>query len=728
MNQNEMFKNALWLCREANEQNKSKFYFLRSKFNIQNVKKAKLRILGLGCFHCFINGIRVSDDLFLPLNTDFEKRENYPPNEIITGHRIYVPEFDITNLLRNGDNIITIHFGGGWYTYDEKVKFGNAKTIYYIFGEDANGNFEFVSSENDSIGESFVTDYNMTKNETHDYTSENTMATEYDFDDSAFTRAIKAQEPETEYMFCDCPADRVCETILPIKLFTSDNGSIYDAGKNTTGYPVIKLLGRKGDIVEIDFSEELDENGNINAKFSHGQSTKFICSGEEMIVKPLFTWFGFRYFKVTGPCEVCHVEVIHTDIKVTASFSSDNELLNWIHNAYLNTQLSNMHTGIPSDCPHIERRGYTGDGQLVCHAAMNMLDCKSFYRKWIEDIIDCQDKISGHIQYTAPYFHSGGGPGGWGCAIVEVPYQYYVHYGDAAVLERCYPSMLKYFEYLDTHSYGNLVVRDKEGQWCLGDWCPPMQVVLPAPFVNNYFYIKSLTRCIEIAKIIGREEDVANFEKKILCLKEAVTAAYYNSWDGNFIGNLQGANAFAVDIGLGDERTYKNLVNYYEKEKRFDTGIFGTDIVSRVLFERGDGALAAKLLLSDDVHSFSEMKKRGATTIWEYWPESLRNRSHNHPMFGAVVAYFYDYFLGIRQVEKSVGYEKIIIAPTIIDEINTLNGHRRLPKGKVAVSYTKHNGEILFEIEIPINQEAFFTYNGERHKLSDGKNTYTYSL
>ena len=96
--------------------------------------------------------------------------------------------------------------------------------------------------------------------------------------------------------------------------------------------------------------------------------------------------------------------------------------------------LCNMHTGHPSDCPHLERRGYTGDGQLTCHAALSVLDARRFYEKWLCDIGDCQDTLSGHIQYTAPYIRSGGGPGGWGCAIVEVPYQLYRHYGDVEVL------------------------------------------------------------------------------------------------------------------------------------------------------------------------------------------------------------------------------------------------------------------------------------------------------
>ena len=104
---------------------------------------------------------------------------------------------------------------------------------------------------------------------------------------------------------------------------------------------------------------------------------------------------------------------------------------------------------------------------------MMLMDTKEFYRKWIQDILDCQDTLSGHIQYTAPYIRSGGGPGGWGCAIVEVPWQLYRHTGDVSVLAECYPAMRRYIDYLESHSEFGLVTRDKEGEWCLGDWCGP---------------------------------------------------------------------------------------------------------------------------------------------------------------------------------------------------------------------------------------------------------------
>ncbi len=721
MNMREAFGAAKWVCRKNDD--KADFSFLRSKFIINGAKKATLYAVGLGYFHCYINGKRVGDELFLPFNTDYEPRKDYPVGETVTGHRLYVPKYDITDLLKDGENVITLHFGGGWYTFDQ-VYYGKAKAIWRIFGESEDGIFDFCSSTDDKVARSFVTEYYFVTTEKQDFTEADDYSCLNDLDDGNWENAAEAPELDTEYLFSECPADKVCET-LDIACLGKDGGStLYDCGKNISGYPILKLSAKRGETVTVIFSEELLPDGGLDLEHGHNQRAVFVSDGEERLVSPKFTWFGFRYFSVSGGAEPISAEYIHTALEKTSGFNSDNEIINWINEAYINTQLCNLHSGIPSDCPHLERRGYTGDGQLTCHAVMDIFDAKEFYKKWIADIADCQDINTGHVQYTAPYTHSGGGPGGWGCAIIEVPYQYYLHYGDDEPLKQLYPQMLRYFDYLESHSYGKLVTSDKEGEWCLGDWCAPIQIILPAPFVNNYFYVKSLYRMIEISKLVGREADVPEFEKRIAERKEAIIACYYNDWDGNFIGDMQGANAFALDIGLGDERTYSLLKEHYSQLGRYDTGIFGTDIVTRVLFERGDGELAFKLLASESNISFDGMRKAGATTLWENWPDATRDRSRNHPMFGAVAAYFYDYFLGIRAVGDAAGYSDIVVSPVLVSGINKLSGFRTLPNGKVSVSYEKNNGFVEFCVTVAEKQKAVFVFNGEKHLLSGGENRF----
>lgn len=287
--------------------------------------------------------------------------------------------------------------------------------------------------------------------------------------------------------------------------------------------------------------------------------------------------------------------------------------------------------------------------------------------------------------------------------------------------------MLRYFEYLEAHSKGNVIVSDKEGEWCLGDWCTPKSVILPMPYINNYFYIKSLEKVIEISTLLNKTDMNSEFERRISERKEAIMSYYFNSWDGNFFGNQQGANAFAIDIGLGDERTYDNLVAYYRQLGHFDTGIFGTDILTRILFERGDGQLALDLILSEHQHSYHEMKKLGATSIWEYWPGSLRDRSHNHPMFGAIVTYFYEYLVGIRTIGDNPE-ETIQISPILLNGIGRLKGERQFSDGKVSVEYQITQAEVQFRIHIPSDRKGIFLWNGTEYSLDEGENQFVVSI
>jgi len=202
MTQQEVFGHAMWL---GSENTAAPIHILRSKFTIKKAKTAALRILGLGFFHCYINGKRVDEDLFLPLYTDFEPRENFPPDEIVSGHRIYVPEYDVLPYLQDGENVIVIHFGGGWYTYDQECKFGDSKAIWRIWGEGEDGVFEYGSSTEDKIAESYVVDYYQTKHEGQDLTLDTVRAMDVGYDDSAWTNTVAAAAPQTEYYFSDCP-------------------------------------------------------------------------------------------------------------------------------------------------------------------------------------------------------------------------------------------------------------------------------------------------------------------------------------------------------------------------------------------------------------------------------------------------------------------------------------------------------------------------------------------
>ncbi len=735
MEQSYFFKNADWVGKA--ERTPKTFSVLRGHFNVCSIKRVALNVLGLGFFKCYINGTCINPDTFLPLSSDFEATCD-PTSEVLSGHRTYVPSFDITPYVTPGENVIAIHFGGGWYTHGERV-FGLPKAIYCIFAEDHQGEVShFVSDRSCRIGDGFVSDYQFVQYENHDYNMKDGFLG-VDFDDSNWENASLTEALDTDYCSSDCPTDQlICE--LPIKVVgKSANGTVYDCGENTTGYPVLELHAKQGETVSVRFSEELLSDGNLDPRQIQGQSYSVLSDGNGHTVQPEFTWYCFRYFEVVGNAVPKCVKVVHADVAQSSTFECDNETLNWTYKTFIHTMLCNMHTGHPSDCPHIERRGYTGDGQLTCHAVLSVLDARKFYEKWLQDIADCQDRSSGHIQYTAPYIRSGGGPGGWGCAIVEVPYQLYKHYGDADVLSKYYGNMRRYIDYLEAHSEFGLVTSDKKGEWCLGDWCGPnilypekditshdQQVIIPAPYVNTYFMVKSLETMKKIAMIIGNDEDVAEYDEKIKLRKSAIQAAYFNTFDGNFVMNVQGSNSFAVDLGLGDATTYANMVNYYQRLGYFDTGIFATDVLIRTLFEKGDGELAVDILTNNGSQGYEHWRQNGATTFHEYW-DSSRSRSHCHPMFGAPVAYFFEYLLGIRQTEASCGYSELIISPQAVAKFNRMSGSMDTPKGTVSVGYERTSKGVKYNISIPTGCKADFRISSYVRVLNEGKNEFLYS-
>ncbi len=721
--------------------NAGRLYILRGRFTAGKGAVASLAVLGLGFFKCYINGTLINPDTFLPLASDFEGT-NDPVDEELTGHRIYVPRFDITPYLDEGENVIALHFGGGWYTHSCRP-FGCPKAIYNVTVTENGKESEFISDEGCRIGESFVCGYRFTTCEHHDYRGwKNAFAK--DFDDSAWERASACTPLDTEYMTTDCPPDALIERLPVKKTFADGERAVYDCGQNTTGYPEIEILADEGDRVDIYFSEELLPDGQIDRSRAHNQHFSVISDGKRRKVTPDFTWFGFRAFEIVGNAEPISVKAVHADIKINSTFDSDNATLNWMYKTFLHTMLCNMHTGIPSDCPHLERRGYTGDGQLTANAVLTTMDARVFYEKWLADIGDCQDKKSGHIQYTAPYIRSGGGPGGWGCAIVEVPYRLYKHTGDLSYLEAYYGAMKEYIRYLEEHSEFGLVTSDKEGEWCLGDWCGPnilypecditshnQQVILPAPYVNTYFMVKSLTQMKEIAALIGKDADIPTLENKIDERKRAIRAAYFNTFDDNFVMNVQGANAFALDIGLGRENdtkdtkgTYGNLVRYYEKLGHYDTGIFATDVVTRLLFERGNAELAARLLIQNGDQGYEHWRKNGATTFHEYW-DSNRSRSHNHPMFGAPVAYLFEHLLGIGQRAGTAGFTDLLIEPKATELFGRMAGSIETVRGRISVSYEKKGGKTHFRITVPEGAKAVFRFGGKDTPLTVGENRLT---
>ena len=415
MKHQEIFGSAIWVGAKETDI----CPLIRTNFELsEEVEKATLYILGLGTYVFYVNGKSVTTDLFQPINSNYEHRD-FPKGEIMAV-RSYVNEYDVTSCIKKGRNTVATMLGNGWYDGTRQEKpYGEKKLCLSLKLEYKSGEVSYVgTSLKDKYSHTFVKKINLLEYEVHDYTEWDEAVLSEDYDDSHLPTVEAAKPLETEYFFSDCPRDSVVESYMPRYVGEFDGGRIYDAGVNLAGMPVLRSLGKKCK-VKVSFSEEIKGNGDLDEEHSMWQSFEATVGEKPVEIKNVFSWYGFRYFKVEGDAEVVGVLRTHTKVDVTSSFESADKTLNWIYDAYLNTQRCNMHHGMPSDCPHFERRGYTGDGQLTCRSAMHLLDMYAFYKKWMEDISDCQDRLSGHIQYTAPYTRSGGGPGGWPAGALQ---------------------------------------------------------------------------------------------------------------------------------------------------------------------------------------------------------------------------------------------------------------------------------------------------------------------
>lgn len=696
----------------------------------ERFQSARLEICGLGYFLFYINGKRISDQELMPAMTDYASvlgcETTYPVWEERSVHRCRYLSFDLLPYLKAGENVLAVRLGNGWYHQTERIAegkfvFGLPKLWFELMLTDADGRQEWIESDRQILWHpGGLLKNNLFLGEVRDLRKEPEGWQDPGTDLSGWKPAQPVHAPETLLEEQTCPPDRVIRKLYPILIGEHDGRKIYDCRENIAGRVVLSCLGKKGECITVRHAEELAADGTLDFESAGGsdqlQQDHYICDGRIQTLHPLFCWHGFRYFETEGPCEVLCAEVIHTDVAVTSSFSCSDPVLNWLYEAYIRTQLDNYHGCIPSDCPHRERLGYTGDGQLTAETAMLLLDTKELYRKWYQDILDSQGAETGHIPHTAPFLGGGGGPGGWGCAVYQVPLAWAKIYGDDSLLVQGYDAILRWFDYMDAHSEKGLVVREEEGGWCLGDWCFPAseeKEQLPEAFINTFYYLHGLQEMMQISEKMNNKLPI-RFAEREKNVKNAFLDAYFDPETGDFCEGRAAGNAYGLALGLGDERTKKHLVEKHEALERFDTGIFGTSMLLEQLFSIGAGDLAVRLLTNDsEAASFAHMKRNGATTLWERWDG---RESHNHPMFGACVRLLFTQILGIRMMPAA---QPPVVIPTQPD-VNTqptqalkpLNGELQPPAVPASAQH--------FSYEIRLSSQRQLTWAKGSIQTPDG--------
>ena len=674
----------------------------------KKIKKATVYISGLGYYELYLNGQKVGDHLLSPNQTNYDRRQVEKWNEGNIGNMtttVLYETFDITASLKQGGNAFGITLGNGWYIQadrqeDTMLWYDTPRCIAQVVIDYEDGTKDLVITDKDwKCAQSPILYNGIHSGEIYDARLEQKGWNEPGFDDSKWPNAISVRLPTGKLKGQVSPPDRITEVIHPVSMTLRSKGVYrFDMGRQFSGWARLKISGPKGTSINMKFTEELGP--------TYSQSDTYILKGEGTeIWQPRFTWHAFRYVDVSGSTTEltkANIEglVVNTDVSNAGTFECSNNLLNKILLNYQRTQLGNIHGGIPSDCPHRERRGYTGDGQISAKAAIYNFELSQFYTKWLNDIRDAQNHQTGYVPNTTPYQDGGGGTA-WGSAYVIIPWYMYLYYGDVQILKEHYPGMKHWVEFLN----GQLNKAGLLTNQGLGEWVPPAVVELPAEYVNTCYFYYNCRLMEKVAKALNNNSDQSYFADRADDLANTINKTYLQN-DGKYSIGKQGANTFPLGFGLTErgkiDLVFNSLVHNVVNDNNihFDTGILATPLLLGVLTELGRADLAYTLMAQRDFPGFGYMIEKGATTIWETWQGDC---SHSHPMFGSACAWFYEYLGGIKADPDHAGFKHSIIKPYPVSSLSFVNTTYPSQYGEIKSNWEFTGQDYHLNVTIPAN-------------------------
>ena len=716
----------------------------KKEFAARNVAKARLYITACGLYEALVNGKRVGDFVLAPGHTDYTKR-------------IQLQTYDVTELLGNGENVITVELADGWYrgscgAWGLRNQYGTQTKLYaQLEITDKSGNKAVIGTD-----------------QTWRWSNDG----EIRFADNKDGEIIEAWREPSYGSFAKetkCDVTPVSSNNVPVtehekfsvqKVITTPGGAkVLDFGQNIAGYISFAVMAKKGQKIKLRFGEMFDENGEFTQKnfqcankkrtrVTPLQQIEYYCKDGSNEYKTKFAIFGFQYVLVESDVEWKPEDftavAVYSDMEETLSFDSSNELLNKLVEA-TRWSAKNNHADVPTDCPTRERHGWTGDAQIFCNTASYLFNFAPFARKYVSDMLDGRRKNGKFRQITPKggvdfYMDFMDGSAGWSDAGVLIPYRIYKRYGDQKILENSYAAMKKYAEFkIKTLGrwYPTAVRTGIDRKYkkyisnygqSYGEWAEPTEVHItgfqdfacPHPEETTAYIVYMLQTMAEIAEVLGKAEDQKRFSE----YAEKAKIGY---------GKLIECPEFTLDtdrqaklvrplyMGLLDEKqtefAKKRLITALERyDWRLGTGFLSTPFILYVL-ENIDVEYAYKLLENEQMPGWLFMPKMNANTIWESWEGTQAQggiASLDHYSKGAVLEWVVSEMCGI-QVS---GENEFTIAPKVGGHFMFAKCEYQSVYGKVKSGWERRNGKAVYTISVPANTTA-------KVILPDGEKTLT---
>lgn len=733
---------ARWITAQRNSDEPLPLF--RKTFTLdEKPSRAVVYLSGLGCSDLYVNGALVEPSRILdPAQTNYEQYALYSA-------------FDVTALLRKGNNCLGVALGDGWYNQNRVwgrwPSYGKPLMLLQMNASFKNGStLTIASDETWQWRQGATLSSNIYAGEVYDARQAPQRWAEPDSNEEGWKSARSAVDGRREVT----PPEVHPQLIEPIRMQTpveavdmwqlSDTAWIYDFGVNMAAIPLLSVKQPAGTHLKMRTGEILNDDRSIDFSttgvFATGvvQTEEYICSGlGQETWSPRFTYHGFRYLELTGAHgkpEKSWIKAVpvYTDLEQTGFFECSEPQINHLHELAIRTMLSNVH-GLPTDCPQREKCGWLGDAHTVAPFECMNFRMYNFWMKYMDDIASTASKFEAntlhHKLHNTIFYWSDKAAGipymiapgkrlcgvaspDWGTAVVQIPYYIYLYYGVKEPLEKYYRLMSQWVDYIDTLAEEHIV------PYGLGDWCPPEgneTIDCPIPLSSTMFHFLDASLMSEIAAILGKSDDVVRFAAMRDSTGKAISEKYYDAEAATF--GSQTADAMAIMFGLAPAATRADIAasivrNMNEKYNSFlHTGIFGVGRIGQALTRNGAAKAAYELFTKKGDNSFEYMWKHAqATTLWEVLPVNAlsekvgRGSSLNHPMLGAYDVWFYEDIAGLRPQEA--GYKVIRFEPLLTGYLEWARATIETPYGKAETHWQKKDGKLKWHIVIPPNTSA----------------------
>ena len=703
--------------------------YLRKEFQSSSVvKRATVYISGLGMYELYINDNKVGDQVMAPNPTDYRKSFFYNTH-------------DVTAQIKNGNNAIATVLGNGrFFTMRQNYKpqkhntFGYPKLLLQLEIEYADGTKKIiVSDETWKLNvDGPIRTNNEYDGEEYDATKEFPGWNNAGFNDSKWIKPELVSAPPGKMIAQMAEPMKVMKTIAPVSIKSASNGKyILDMGQNFAGWLQIKVQGKRGQKVQLRFAESLKTDGEIftanlrDAKVTDIYTLKGV--GTETW-QPSFVYHGFRFVEVTGfpgtpVANDFEGKLIYDALETTGSFVTSNSVINNIYkNAWWG--IASNYKGMPVDCPQRnERQPWLGDRVIGAMGESYLFDNAKLYAKWMQDIEESQT-AEGAIPDVAPAFWNYYSDDvTWPAAYITISNHLYNQFGDITPVQKHYPSMKKWMEYMKSkYMTGHIVTRDKYGDWCMPPESPSLihakepSRLTDGKLIATAYYHKMLSYLQRFAGLLNKPDDAKVFGLLMDSIKTAFNKTFYNDNKKQYSNNTATANLLPLYFGLVPDSLkqvifekirHKILV---ENKGHTSTGLIGSQWVMRTLSDYGNTDLAYTLTTNSTYPSWGYMVANGATTIWELWNGNTADpgmNSQNHVMLlGDLLTWYYENLAGIRSDKTDVAFKKIVMKPNLPAGLEFVNASYNSMHGLIKSAWQKNVDKFEWNVTIPANSSA----------------------